>query len=162
MFKIGEYVVYKRDLCIIKDITDNKYYKLAIIDDDTLTISVPVENKLSLLRYPISIDEANNLISKINSIKPLNLNEKLLENAYKDLMKTNKHEDLIKIIKTTYLRNKERLDNGKKIGDKDQTFFEQAEKYLYNELSYVLNMSYYDCKNYIIECVTKISGDRID
>ena len=76
-----------------------------------------------------------------------------------NILKTNKHEDLIKIIKTTYLRNKERLDAGKKIGDKDQTYFELAEKYLYNELSYALKISYEDCKMYIIECVTKMNGD---
>lgn len=84
---------------------------------------------------------------------------KLLK-IYINLMKTNKHEDLIKIIKTTYLRNKERLDTGKKIGDKDETFFKQAEKYLYNELSYALGLSYEECKNYIIECLNKINGDN--
>lgn len=159
MFKVGEYVIYRRDLCIIKSIVDNKYYKLSLIDDDTLTISIPIENKLGLLRYPISIEKAKELITKIPNIAPINTNDKLLENAYKELMRTNKHEDLIKIIKTTYLRNKEREENGKKAGDKDQTFFKQAEKYLYNELSFVLGMNYQECKNYIIECVTKIKGD---
>ena len=160
MFKIGDYVIYRRDLCMIKDITDNKYYKLSLTDDDSLSISVPIDNKFNYLRYPISISEANEIISKIPDIEPIKTNDKLLEGVYKELMKTNKHEDLIKIIKTTYLRNKERLDSGKKVGDKDQTFFKQAEKYLYNELAYVLNMGYDDCKKYIIECVTKINGDN--
>lgn len=160
MFKVGDYVVYKRDLCIIKEITNNKYYKLALIDDETLTISVLIENKLGYLRYPLSKKEANQIISTIPLIEPLQINEKLLENEYKNLLKTNKHEDLIKIIKTTYLRNTERIKTGKKIGEKDQTYFELAEKYLYNELSYDLNMTYEECKEYIIECVTKINGDN--
>ena len=159
MFKIGDYVIYRRDLCIIKDIIDNKYYKLSIVDDDSLTIKVPIDNRFGFLRYPISSEEANQIIKSIPSINIIKTNEKLLENTYKELMRTNKHEDLIKIIKTTYLRNKEREDNGKKIGDKDQTYFKQAEKYLYNELSYVLNMSYQECKDYIIDCVTKRKGD---
>jgi len=159
MFKVGQYVVYRRDLCIIKDIIDNKYYKLSLIADESLTINVPIDNKFGFLRYPISIKEANQLIEKIPSIKPIATNDKLLENAYKELMRTNNHEDLIKIIKTTYLRNKEREESGKKIGDKDQTFFKQAEKYLYNELAHVLNMSYQECKNYIIDCVTKRECD---
>ena len=159
MFKIGDYVIYRRDLCIIKDIIDNKYYKLIIVDDDSLTINVPLDNKFGFLRYPITLEEANKLIKNIKNINPIKTNDLLLENAYKELMRTNKHEDLIKIIKTTYLRNKERIDNGKKIGDKDQTFFKQAEKYLYNELAHVLNMSYQECKEYIIECVTKNKGD---
>ena len=159
MFQIGDYVIYRRDLCIVEDIIDSKYYKLTIIDDDSLSIKVPIDNKFGHLRYPISLTEANQIISKIPSISPIKTNEKLLENEYINLLKTNKHEDLIKIIKTTYLRNKERLDAGKKIGDKDQTYFELAEKYLYNELSYALKISYEDCKMYIIECVTKMNGD---
>ena len=70
-------------------------------------------------------------------------------------METNTHEDLIKIIKPTYLRNHERLNQGKKAGDKDLTFFKQAENYLYNELSYSLDKAYEECKNYIIEKVTR-------
>ena len=41
-------------------------------------------------------------------------------------MQNGTHEDLIKIIKTTYLRNKERLDNNKKTTDKDNYYFNQA------------------------------------
>ena len=141
MFKIGDYVIYRKDLCIVKEIKNNKYYKLALIDDESHTKSVPIENKLGFLRKPITIEEANDIISNIPNIQPIITNDKLIENEYKNLMRTNKHEDLIKIIKTTYLRNKERLDLGKKIGDKDEAFFNQAEKYLYNELSYVLGMN---------------------
>lgn len=160
MFKVGDYVIYKRDLCLIKEITNNKYYKLSLIDDETLTISVPIENKLGYLRHPMSIDDANKIINTIPLIEPLQINDKLLENEYKNLLKTNKHEDLIKIIKTTYLRNKERIKTGKKIGEKDQLYFELAEKYLYNELSYTLDMTYEECKKYIIECIIKINGDN--
>ena len=155
MFEIGDYVIYRRDLCIIKDIIDNKYYKLSLVDDNTLSISVPIDNKFGLLRKPMTKAEAEELINKIPNIEPLKTNDKLLENAYKELMRTNKQEDLIKIIKTTYLRNKEREETGKKIADKDQTFFEQAEKYLYNELALSLNMNYEECKKYIIESVTQ-------
>ena len=162
MFKKGEYVIYRRDLCVIKDIIDDKYYKLSLIDDNSLTVSVPIDNKFGFLRYPISIKEAKTLINKISDIEPIKTNDKLIENAYKELMRTNKHEDLIKIIKTTYLRNKEREESGKKPGDKDQIYFKQAEKYLYNELSYILDMSYNECKNYIIDCVTKTKGDNIE
>lgn len=162
MFKVGDYVVYRRDLCIIKDIKDDKYYKLSMINDDSLIISVPITNDLGLLREPIKENIAKELINKIKSIKPLNINEKLLENSYKELMRTNNHEDLIKIIKTTYLRNKERKDNGKKTSDKDETYFQIAEKCLYNELSIALNMNYDECKNYIIEILNQSEGDTND
>lgn len=163
MYKVGEYVIYKRDLCIINNIIERnkkKYYKLSPIEDKSLTINVPVENKLNYLRYPISKKEAEKLIEKIPLIKEINTNEKLIENEYKRLMKTNKHEDLIKIIKTTYLRNKERQQNGKKTTDKDADYFQKAEYYLYNELSVSLNMTYEECKNFIIETLTQKSGTK--
>lgn len=156
MFKVGEYIIYKRDLCKIKAIeksprTNEDYYCLCPIQDESLVVKVPANNKFHNLRYPLSKEEAEVLISKIPSIEPIKTNDKLLENAYRELMKTNKHEDLIKIIKTTYLRNEARMNQGKKAGDKDQTFFHQAETYLYNELGYSLEMVYEDCKNYIIQ-----------
>ena len=156
MFKVGERIIYKRDVCIIKEIIrkDNKeYYKLIPVLDESLIINVPTTN--NNLRYPISKKEAEELIKKIPSIPIIETNDKLLEQEYKDLMKTNTHEDLIKIIKTTYLRNEERKIKGKKLADKDLTYFKKAEDYLYNELSISLNMSNKECKNYIYSKLSK-------
>ena len=75
-------------------------------------------------------------------------------------MKTNKHEDLIRIIKTTYLRNQKRLEEGKKILDKDSNYFEKAEKYLYNELSISLGMNYDECKQYVISKLSAIDNSN--
>jgi len=161
MFKVGEYIIYKRDLCQIKSIeksprTDEEYYSLSLVQDTSLSIKVPVSNKLGYLRYPLSKNEAESLITKIPNIDPIKTSDKLLETTYRSLMKTNNHEDLIKIIKTTYLRNQQRIKLGKKVGDKDLTFFNQAEKLLYNELSHSLGISYEECKNHIIKNLSKI------
>ena len=59
-------------------------------------------------------------------------------------------KELIKIIKTTYERNNNRLLNNKKISEKDDTYFKLAEKYLYNELAISLNTTSEEIKNYII------------
>lgn len=128
MFKVGEYIIYKRDLCKVINI-ENDYYKLSPVLDESLSIKVPVSNKFNNLRYPLSKKEAKDLISKIPNIEPITTTDKLLDNAYRELMKTNNHEDLIKIIKTTYLRNQDRMNHGKKAGDKDLTFFNQAENF---------------------------------
>ncbi|MBQ8681413.1 MAG: CarD family transcriptional regulator [Bacilli bacterium] len=167
MFKVGEYIIYKRDLCKIKNIekssrTNEDYYTLYPIQDESLSIKVPVSNKFNNLRYPLSKQEAEDLIAKIPNIPPIKTSDKLLENTYRELMKTNTHEDLIKIIKTTYIRNQARLNQGKKAGDKDQTFFNQAEKYLYNELSYSLSKTYDECKDYIIKKVTQTKEKSVD
>lgn len=72
-------------------------------------------------------------------------------------MQTGTHEDLIKIIKTTYFRNKERIDNNKKTTDKDNYYFNQAELYLYNEFSVVLNLTYEETRQYVIDKLNKLN-----
>ncbi len=163
MYKENEYVVYKKDVCKIKEIRKNKmngmdYYILVPIDDESLIIDVPVENKMGYLRSIISKEESNKLINNIPNIEPLkNIDDKYVEKTYKDLLYNGTHEDLIKIIKTTYLRNNNRIVNNKKISEKDNDYFIKAEKYLYNEISISLNMSFDETKNYIIKKVQELT-----
>ena len=112
------------------------------IDDDSLIIDIPIEDRMGHLRDVISSDNAKKLIERIPNINPIeDINEKNLEIKYKELLATGKYDDLIKIIKTTFLRNESRTNNKKKISEKDNNYFKIAEKYLYNELSISLNMS---------------------
>ena len=119
------------------------------IEDESLIIKVPVSNKE--IRNIISKKEALNLIDKIKNIPELDINDKNLENQYKDLMNNHNLEHIIKVIKTTYLRNKKREDEGKKIGEKDNLYFVKAENRLYDELSISLNMTSKEVKNFIIQ-----------
>lgn len=156
MFKKGDYLVFKRDVCKVKDIKnkyikDNDYYILSPIDDDSLTIQIPVDNKL--IRKLLSKEEIISLIDSIPNIEILSCDNKTLDNEYRELFISGDLKDLIKIIKTSFLRNKEREDNHKKISDKDTFYLEKAEKYLYNEISVVLDMTFEDTKKYVINKV---------
>lgn len=160
MKKVGDYVVYRRDVSKIVNIKKNPlnnmdYYVLVPVTDESLKIDVPVENQY--IRELITIDEITKLIKKIPSIPIIENNNKLIENDYKDLLKEGSYESLIRIIKTTYLRNKERTDNKKKIGDKDDYYFKLAEKYLYTEFMIVLGKNFDETKDYIIHEVEKYS-----
>lgn len=148
-----KYIIYERDVCIIEEVMKKyikgiDYFILRLLNDKTLKISVPVTSKM--LRNVISFDEANELINNMKNIDVLK-DEKQMENEYKRLLDTRELNDLVKIIKTTYLRNKERIDNKKKISEKDDNYFNKAEDYLYTELSVALNMKKSEVKKYIIE-----------
>ena len=161
MFKVGDYVIYRKDVCKLAEIRKNKmnnkdYYLLIPINDNTLKIDVPTDNRMGYLRSLISLDEVNSLINRIPDIEIVDTDDKLLENTYKRLLDTGSHEDLIKIIKTTYVRNKKRLDNNKKISEKDNNYFNSAEKYLYNEFSCVLGLSYLETKEYVVKKVEEL------
>jgi len=165
MFKMGEYVVYKRNVCVIKDIKLNKFTNkecyILISIDDSLKITIPIELGDCEIRNIISKEEVESIISNIPNIDTLEvINEKNIENEYKKCLDEFSHENLIKIIKTTYLRNKSRIDSKKKISDKDDMYFKVAEKLLYTEFSLVLNMSYDDTKDYVVSKVKESSDNN--
>lgn len=155
MFKINDFLVYKKDVCKVINIKKNnlnntEYYILMPIDDDSLIIEVPVNNKLGNIRSVISKEEVEKIIKEIPNIEVINPeNDKLIEQEYKKLLFNGSHKELITIIKTTYLRNKKRTDSNKKYSEKDKTYFDKAERLLYNEFSIVLNKTYEETKEYI-------------
>ena len=161
MYKIGDLLVYKKDVCVVEEIKqkyikDLDYYILTPLIDKSLKIQIPTNSKT--IRNLITKDKVKEIINYIPQIEIIKSESKILENEYKQLMQSGTHEDLIKIIKTTYLRNKERLDNNKKTTDKDNYYFNQAEAYLYNEFSVVLNLTYEKTKEYIISEVNKLNS----
>lgn len=158
MKKIGDYIVYRKSVCKIIDIRKNHinqkdYYLLQPIDDESLKVDVPVDNEKGFLRDLITKKDIDKLISKIKDIEVIKSLDRTLENEYRMLLNSGTHEDLIRIIKTTYLRNLARVEQKKKIGDKDQHYFELAEKYLYQEFSIVLGKSFEETKKYVIASV---------
>ena len=158
MYNKGSLVVYKRDVCKVVDIRvirDKSYYVLNSTIDSSLKIDVPVNKEKKLLRPLITKKELDNLINEIKFLPVLDVEARMLEDEYKRLLKDGTMESLITIIKTAHLRNKIRQENKKKLADNDQYYFNLAERYLYNEISYVLKVSYDDAKNYIIEKLNK-------
>lgn len=163
MYKVNDYLVYGKDVCKVCEIEEKKfnnedYYLLRPIKDSSLKIEVPISNKTNKIRDLITKEELETIIKQIPNIPLIETDEKFIEAEYKSLLTNPSHEDLIKIIKTTYLRNKMRLDNNKKTTDKDTKYFELAEEYLYNEFSVVLGYDYEQTKNYIINQVTKLEN----
>lgn len=156
MYKVGDVIVYKKDVCEIKDIKknlffDKDYYVMSPIDDTSLKIEIPVDS--SYLRDVITLDEVQELICKIPSIEIIQVEDKDIEYEYRKLLGENTLENLVKIIKTTYLRNQERVRQKKRGGEKDEYYLQQAERHLYNELSISLNLSFDEAKQYVIDSV---------
>ena len=163
MYNINDYVVYKRDVCKVSDIkkiNEKDYYILVPVNDESLTINVPIEGINNIKRI-ISKEEVYDLIKRIPEIEGISSeNDKFLEYEYKKLLNEMSHEGLIQIIKTTYLRNKERVESKRKIGEKDDTYFKKAEKLLYTEFSLALNKSYDETKEFVISKVEEYINNK--
>ena len=83
MFNVGEFVVYKRDVCEImqiKEINNNLYYVLKPIEDKSLKLSIPIDNQFGYLRSIITKEEALELINNIINVEIIDNNDKLIEN----------------------------------------------------------------------------------
>ena len=158
MKKIGDYVVYRKEVCEIKDVKENHVnhvmsYKLVPITDTSLTMNIPIDNEF--IRDLMTLEDINVLIGQIKDIPILLGEAKQLENEYKRVLNEGTNYGLVQIIKTTYERNQARIKNNKKVSEKDNRYFEMAEKYLYNEMAIVLNMTPEDVRDYVIEQVSK-------
>lgn len=163
MFKVNDYLVYRKEVCKVTEIKEYKndflYYVITPINDTSLKIEVPTD--LTVIRPLISKIEIQKIIEEIPNIKEIAENDKLLlENKYKELLRSGTYNDLITIIKTTYLRNETRDKEKKKRSEKDTTYFNLAEKYLYTEFSVVLGKSYEDTKEYVISKAREISLEK--
>lgn len=160
MFGIGEYVVCgNKGVCVVEDVTklnisdvdkEREYYILKPLYMSGSTVYVPVDSSEKSMRRVLRREEAQKLIEGIPDIPLLVItNEKLSEQMYRECIKTNDCEELIKIIKTIYLRKQKRMQAGRKVTAVDAKYFHLAEDNLYGELAVALEMPKDQVEGYI-------------
>ncbi len=166
MFQIQDAVIYgQHGVCKVTDIgtlsmsmvdKNKQYYTLVPVYRQEAVVYAPVENQRIVMRPVLTKAEAEALIERIPKIETAwILNEKAREQQYKEAMQTCDCEELIKIIKTLYIRKKERIESGKKVTVVDEKYFRQAEEKLYGELAYVLEMDRSKVGAYITQRMEK-------
>ena len=147
MFEKGSYVVNNNNgICEIKDIvtmnmsgTTKEYYLLVPVSEPSAKVYIPVDVAENRIRLVISKDNALDIIKRIPSIECIWIeNEKEREKIYKEALASREPARLISIIKTLYLRKKERTDAGKKNTAVDERYFKLAENQLHSELAFAL------------------------
>lgn len=115
------------------------------------------------MRPVITEQEAEELIMMIPTIdEPWINNERERERNYKEVIKSNKPEKLIGIIKLIYQRKKLRQEQGKKTTIVDKQYFDKAENLLYSELELALGKSreeiYDQIKNQCEKVICRVGG----
>lgn len=162
MFEIGEYVVYgSKGVCRIEDIThidisgadkNRLYYVLSPLEDANGKIYAPTDNQKITMRKVITKEEANQLIRELPEIELLWISDdKQREAKYKEVMRTCDYRSWVSIVKTLYLRKKERTAQGKKVTSLDERYMRAAENELYSELSLTLGIPRDQMEGYIKE-----------
>ena len=151
MYQVGDYIVKAANgICKVTDIVnpdfvdDEKklYYELQPLSDKKTVLYVPTNRDDGSMRPVITEQEAEELIRMVPTInEPWINNERERERNYKEVIKSNKPEKLIGIIKLIYQRKKLRQEQGKKTTIVDKQYFDKAENLLYSELELALGKS---------------------
>lgn len=164
MYKVNDIVVYRRDVCKIvgkhrSDFTGEMCYDLVpyLKQDGSVKMQVPVSNKAGNLRDLITEDEIRELIISAPDIRTLENKPANMKSQYAALLKGNDIQDLICIIKTSYGRNKARMEQHKKLASIDDEYLQKAENYLYQEISVALGKTYEEAKAYFEDEVAKLA-----
>lgn len=162
MFEKGEYIVYGvTGVCQVMDIVTMEsestakgrlYYVLHPYYQKAGKIFTPVDNKKMNMRKIIEKEEAYELIDQIPGIESLKVtDDRLCESLYKECIRSCDCRELVKMLKTIYVRMQERLAQGKKITAADERNLKIAEENLYSELSIPLGIPVSQMADYIKE-----------
>lgn len=166
MFKEGDIIVFGNNgVCRVDAVgpidlagagQERLYYTIVPVYGSESKIFTPVDNKKVVCRAVISREEAERLIADIQSIESLWIpDEKRREESYKAAVSKCDCLELIKIIKTLYLRKQARIAEGKKVTSSDERYLKLSEDRLYSEFAIALGIPKEEVKTYIEECVKK-------
>lgn len=156
-YHIGDIVVHGREIGTITGVDEayrdgEDYYVIAAMNDPTLKVRTPITRSDELLRPAMSRETAEALIDKIPSIEVVSdLNTQNIQQTYNNLVKSGDHDDIIRLIKTSYSRCDAKIKSGKPRGEKDKVYLRMAERLLYSELAVALGKTYDETRRYVID-----------
>lgn len=171
MFALKEYVIYGNNgVCKVESIgpvnmpgveKTKIYYTLVPLYANGSKVYTPVENPRAVMRAVLSREEALSLIDRIPEIDLLWVSdEKKREQIYKEALHTCECIELIKIIKTLYLRKESRLAGGKKVTLVDEKYLRKAEDCLYGELAIPLKMEKNQVEDFVADRVKELEREE--
>ncbi|SEK19665.1 transcriptional regulator, CarD family [Ruminococcus sp. YRD2003] len=160
MYSIGDMVMYGTfGICKVtaiekRDFTgeQQEYYILKHINSDKNIFYVPTNNEAALnkMHSICSKAEVDELISHMNSEELIWIdNDIKRKEEYSRIIKEADKHEIIRLIKTLYLRRKELAKSGKKLRSADENYLSLAENMLFEEFAFSLNIDRSEVVEYI-------------
>lgn len=151
MYQVDDLVLYSaQGVCRIVDIVSkkvngkvNEYYILKPVYNENAMISVPMHNALAMakMRRALSCEEIIQLIQTMPDQDLIWIeNDHVRKEKYHMILKGSDRAELIRLIKTLYFHQQKQQAKGRKLHNADEMIFAEAEKILYEEFAYVLNI----------------------
>ena len=164
MFQKNDYVIYgSNGVCRIQEIgpldipgipQERIYYTLVPYYKKDSQIFTPVDSSKNVMRPLIQKACILQLLDEIPDLEPIWVkDEKQRETQYKETLRKCDCRELIRIIKTIYVRMQARIAEGKKITASDEKYFHLAEEHLYGEFAFILGIERDQVRDFITEKV---------
>jgi CarD family transcriptional regulator len=164
MFTTGDLIIYggegvcRVDSVGVPDMADidrtKQYYILSPLYRSG-KIFTPVDSPV-YMRPVIGRAEAESLIGRISSIEPDNLehqNARALKEYYQNTVTTYLCDDLVRLIKTAWLKRDHAMKSGRKVSQIDERYLKRAEDQLYGELAVALGLEREQVSGYIADAL---------
>ena len=164
LFIVGDVVIYSGmgicKVCAIekRNMTGRmiEYYILRHLYDDRNTYYIPVNDDALKKLHPVCTkQEVNSLISHMNSEKTMWIeNEIKRKEEYSRIIRDADKRELIRLIKTLYLRRSELIRCGRRMRAFDENLLKLAEDLLFDEFAYDLGIERNEVVDYIEKHIT--------
>ena len=162
MFQVNDVVVYgAQGVCQITGIEERKlggerktFFVLQPKNDAGATCYVPTWNEKAWgkMRKVMTKKEVDALIDSMPNKQPNWIeNENERKEAYRRILAGGDQAAIISMIQALFSHKKEREAEGKRLHISDEQFMKEAERILYNEWQYVLNVDKAGLMTYIFE-----------
>lgn len=151
MFQISDTVIYGAEgVFKIHEITNmdfsgesKDYYVLKSLYNENSTIFVPTDKEtlIAKMRKVLSKEEIYDMIRSMPDEELIWIedeNERM--QVYKEILMKGNHRQIVKLIRTLYLHGQKLKQMGKNLHKVDERFLKDAERILYDEFAYVLNI----------------------
>ena len=170
MFSINDTVMYGNSgVCKIIDIRPEKlagekmtYYILKPAENENMTIYCPVNSDKVKMRRLLTLEEVYQLISIMpdTSIEWIEDDQQRNE-AFTEIVRSGNHRELVKLIKTLYVKREEKRIAGRKFHAADERIMKEAENMLYGEFSSVLHIRRDEVIPFIMGKLEKTGGGTV-
>jgi len=152
MFKIGDVVVYSATgVCKISDICDkdfggcvSQYYVLTPLLQKTSTVFVPLNNErlTRKMHYTLTKEEFEAVFAAARKREPVRPeSESLRKEKFTEILVNGDRESLMMMVYDLGLFKTEQIESGKRLHLADERLLGFAKTLLYEELSYVFNIT---------------------
>ncbi len=164
MLSVGETLVYgSSGVCRVEDVCvrdcgsgKREYYVLQPVYDTRSTVYIPTDSEklVSHVKALLTEEEVYDMISSMPEDGfDWIVNDKERIESFRSILEEGSRHDVIRLLRTLYLRKKELSEKGKKLRSADEAMMQRAERLLYGEFAWVLGISPSEVTGFISEHV---------